>query len=151
MPKLIPQETMKIWKWLTWMWLSLEDLLYKSDILWHTWFKNKWPSEFRDKDKALIMAGQMYNVSFNAAINPNGVGDWKEPSHAITYSILCACRSSIRPYRHKNFWQTDFNKFYAYDRTVGWLLAKFQEYIELSESTWWTERVCKNFILSRNK
>lgn len=85
---------------------------------------------FRDDDKNLIqLTADYYSVWYEAGINKNGVGDGKLPATALTYSIGFCLRAEQRDYRHKYFYEMEYQKFYGYSRTLPELINLLKQHL----------------------
>ena len=116
---------------------SLQDINYRieniktdSNILWHFTIPVSSIWEFRDNawDRWEVHRNYL-NCSIEAWINPNGVWDWKLPEIAMTYSINCTWSWYVTPYRHKNWHNADYKKFYWYSRNAEELVKSFQNFL----------------------
>lgn len=118
-------------------WLIKNDNDYeteKGDILFFIHLKkNKIvePWKYRDKDKNLIeiLKWQSFWISLKSDINKNGVGDWKEPEIARTYSINLWLMTNRKDYRRQTWYNKELG-FYMYDRSLENLIKRFNDRIK---------------------
>lgn len=105
-----------------------------SNILWHFRLPNTLASKtFRDKDKNLWKMNPWdILVSIEAGINIAWVWDWKEPTHAMTYSINYSVTWSKRNFRSKHFYQFDYVHQYAYSRNIEDVVSKFITHLQIN-------------------
>lgn len=101
----------------------------RSNILWFAQKEYTGLLNYRDKEKNLCIAYNYFSVHFKADINPNGVGDGKQPEIALTYSLDFYNPGKIRLYRHKYFHPTEHFKFYSYSRNLKELIEKFKNHL----------------------
>lgn len=87
---------------------------------------------YKDDNKNHCIKNSNAFVSFKAGINPNGVGDGKKPAIALTYSINFCIYGRQRDFRHKEYYQKEFNKFYDYSRDLPELIEKFKKHLILN-------------------
>lgn len=109
--------------------LGFEITANDSDILWHGRKAYNDKREYRDANKNLCKLREYFSVHFDAGINPNGIGDGKQPDKALTYSIDFTNHGTIRLYRHKEFYEEEHLKFYGYSRDLNELLTRFKQHL----------------------
>jgi len=100
-----------------------------SNILWFGQKEYKGPQELRNKDKDLCRLRPYSVISFEAGVNPNGVGDGKKPDKDLTYAINFNVSGTIRLYRHKEFYECEHLKYYNYSRDLKELVKDFKEHL----------------------
>lgn len=119
------KETNKIAKWLE----SIGYTTKRNSILWFGSLQYTGLREYKNKNKDNITIINDWFLWFEAGINKAGVGDDQKPDKAITYSLGCCLHANIKPYKHKNDYNDEVVKFYAYDRTLEGLKIKFYKYL----------------------
>lgn len=133
------------------MWLDSS-----SDILWFFRLPNPLASkEFRDKDKNLWKINPWdILVSIEAGINKAWVWDWKEPTHAMTYSINYSIYWVVRNYRCKNWYESSYVHKYMYSRDIEDVVSKFITHLNSAPLAYFinisNQNFAKSFYLSRN-
>ena len=74
----------------------------------------------------LLTCNQRGCLQLSTEINPNGVGDSREPEIARTYVINVAYTGKMRPYKKKHSYDGKYAKLYVYGRTPAEAIEKFK-------------------------
>ena len=103
-----------------------------SDILHFATMPYRGKKILRDEHKNLQHFSDRFRCHFLAKVNPNGVGDGKKPTIALTYAIGICNNGECREYRHKHFHECELLKFYSYDRNLKKLMERFSAHLKLN-------------------
>jgi len=94
------------------------------------------PDRLHDKSRVVDTWGNQMMIRLGNDINPNGVGDGKEPRVARTYTINASIKTEIIPYRCRYSHTTEVFKVYVYARSIEEAIQTFWDKFERAEAKW---------------